>query len=137
VNDREKTILKVQDEHRIISSILSGLRELARTVQDSAVRPDFRVLHAMIRYVDAYPEKLHHPKEEAFLFKPLAACAPTTAPLVEELRGQHRRGERLIRELERSIIAFEVDWPKGAAEFAAAVNDYADFHWRHMRKEEQ
>jgi hemerythrin-like domain-containing protein len=35
------------------------------------------------------------------------------------------------------VIAFEVDWPKGAPEFAAAVNDYADFHWSHMRKEEQ
>ena len=138
MNDREKTVLKVQDEHRAISAILSGLRELARTAQDSAVRPDFRVLHAMIRYVDAYPEKLHHPKEEAFLFKPLAVRAPAlAAPLVAALRSEHLGGERLIRELERAVIAFEVDWPKGAAEFAAAVNDYADFHWKHMRKEEQ
>jgi len=137
VNDREQTILKVQDEHRTISSVVSGLRELARTLQDSSVKPEFRVLHAMIRYIDAYPEKLHHPKEEEFLFQPLAVRAPMTAPLVKELRGEHQRGERLIRELERAVIAFEVDWPKGAPEFAAAVNDYADFHWKHMRKEEQ
>ena len=137
MNDREKTILKVQDEHRTIASVVSGLRELARTLQDASVKPEFRVLHAMIRYIDAYPEKLHHPKEEEFLFKPLAVRAPMTEPLVKELRGEHSRGERLIRELERAVIAFEVDWPKGAAEFAAAVNDYADFHWKHMRKEEQ
>ena len=138
MNDREKTILKVQDEHRTISAILSGLRELARTAQDSAVRPDFRVLHAMIRYIDAYPEKLHHPKEEAFLFKPLAVRAPMVAgPLVSGLRSEHLSGERLIRELERTVIAFEVEWPKGAPEFSAAVNDYADFHWKHMRKEEE
>lgn len=137
MNDREQTILKVQDEHRTISSVVSGLRELARTLQDSSVKPEFRVLHAMIRYIDAYPEKLHHPKEEEFLFKPLAARAPMTAALVKELRGEHQRGERLIRELERAVIAFEVDWPKGAPEFSAAVNDYADFHWKHMRKEEQ
>ena len=134
---KEKTIFKLQDEHRSISAIMSGLRELARTAQDASVKPDFRVLHAMIHYIDAYPEKLHHPKEEEFLFKPLAARAPYTLPLVSELRAQHVSGERLIRELQRSVIAFEVDWPKGGAEFAAAVNDYADFHWSHMRKEEQ
>jgi hemerythrin-like domain-containing protein len=138
VNDhKEKAIFKIQDEHRSISAILSGLRELARSAQDAAVRPDFRVLHAMVHYIDSYPEKLHHPKEEEFLFKPLVARAPVTSALVGELRSQHTGGERLIRELQRTVIAFEVDWPKGAPEFAAAVNDYADFHWSHMRKEEQ
>jgi len=136
-DDRERTIFKVHDEHRSISAVLSGLRELARTAHDPAVQPDFRVLHAMIHYIDAYPEKLHHPNEELYLFKPLVARAPYLAKLVQELRAQHRRGEGLIRELERTVIAFEVEWPEGAPQFAAAVNDYADFHWAHMRKEEQ
>ena len=134
---REQTIFKVQDEHRSISAVLSGLRELARAAQDLTVRPDFRVLRAMIHYIDAYPEKLHHPNEELYLFKPLVVRAPYASKLVEELRAQHGRGESLIRELERAVIAFEVDWPEGAPQFASAVNDYADFHWSHMRKEEQ
>jgi len=134
---KERTIFKVQDEHRTISAVLSGLRELARAAQDLKVRPDFRVLRAMIHYIDAYPEKLHHPNEELYLFKPLVVRAPYASKLVEELRAQHTRGESLIRELERTVIAFEVDWPEGAPQFAAAVNDYADFHWTHMRKEEQ
>jgi hemerythrin-like domain-containing protein len=96
VNDyKEKAIFKIQDEHRSISAILSGLRELARSAQDAAVRPDFRVLHAMVHYIDSYPEKLHHPKEEEFLFKPLVARAPVTSALVGELRSQHTGGERL------------------------------------------
>jgi hemerythrin-like domain-containing protein len=135
--DRDRTIFKIQEEHRAIAAILSGLRELARSGQDAAVRPDFRVLHAMIHYIDAYPEKLHHPKEEAFLFKPLAARAPEAEMLVRELHSQHVKGERLIRELHRTVIGFEVEWPRGADAFTAAVNDYADFHWAHMRKEEQ
>jgi hemerythrin-like domain-containing protein len=136
-NDMEKTVFAVQDEHRSISAVLSGLRELARAAQDPAVRPDFRVLHAMIHYIDAYPEKLHHPKEEEFLFKRLEARAPYASLLLDDLRKQHVRGAELIRELQRSVIGFEVEWPKGASPFVAAVNDYADFHWAHMRKEEQ
>ncbi len=138
MNDsKQKAISKIQQEHRSISAILSGLRDLARTAQDSTVKPDFLVLHAMVHYVDAYPEKLHHPKEEELLFKPLLVRAPYTSLLIGELRSQHARGERLIRELQRAITAFEVNWPAGAFEFASAVNDYSDFHWAHMRKEEQ
>jgi hemerythrin-like domain-containing protein len=31
----------------------------------------------------------------------------------------------------------EVGWPGGAEAFRVAVDAYADFHWKHMRKEEQ
>lgn len=137
IDFKEKAIQKIQEEHRSISAVLSGLRDLARTAQDSAVHPDFRVLQAMVRYIDAYPEKLHHPKEEEFLFKPLLAHAKYASLLVGDLRSQHIQGERLIRELQRAIGAFEAEWPAGAFEFASAVNDYSDFHWRHMRQEEQ
>ena len=134
---KDKAIFKIQQEHRSISAILSGLRELARAAHNSAVKPDFRVLNAMVHYIDAYPEKLHHPKEEESLFKPLLARAPFTSLIIAELRGQHAKGERLIRELQRAVAAFEVEWPAGAFEFASAADDYSDFHWAHMRKEEQ
>ena len=61
----------IHGEHRSITAVLSGLGELARTLQDPAIRPGFAVLHAMIRYIDAFPERQHHPKEEAFLFAPI------------------------------------------------------------------
>jgi hemerythrin-like domain-containing protein len=35
------------------------------------------------------------------------------------------------------VRAFEESWPRGAEEFAAAVKAYADFHWAHMRSEEE
>jgi hemerythrin-like domain-containing protein len=138
MNDsKEKVIRTIHDEHRSISAVLSGLRELARMAEDPAVRPEFIVLHAMIHYIDAFPEKLHHPKEEEYLFKPLLERAPQPAALVEELRRQHVAGVQRVRELQGRLLAFEVEWPRGAAEFRAAVNAYADFHWDHMRREER
>ena len=130
------TVTILKNEHRSISAVLSGLIELARLAQDTKVRPQFAVLHAMLRYIDEYPERLHHPKEDAYLFARLAARAPQTKGLVERLRAEHVDGARLVRELERVLLSFEQGWPAGAREFLGAVDAYARFHWDHMRCEE-
>jgi hemerythrin-like domain-containing protein len=131
-----KAIEKIRDEHRSISAILHGLKQLARDAQDAHVRPEFAVFRAMLRYIDEFPEKLHHPKEDNYLFPPLAGRAPGAQALIDGLRREHEDGKRLIRELERSLVLFEDSWPAGAGEFLRTVEGYADFHWKHMRKEE-
>jgi hemerythrin-like domain-containing protein len=138
MNDsREKTIRIIHGEHRAISAVLSGLRELARMALDPGVRPEFDVLHAMVHYIDAFPERLHHPKEEGFLFTPLVRRAPDAKALVDALSREHDRGARLIRELHASLAKVAIHWPEGAPQFGATVKAYADFHWDHMRKEER
>lgn len=132
-----KAIRIIRDEHRSIAAVLHALKHLAdESYSDGALRPDFTVFRAMIRYIDEYPERLHHPKEDAFLFERLAARAPAAHALIEGLRVEHVRGAALVRELERALVFFEEGWPRGAYEFRAAVDAYADFHWAHMRKEE-
>lgn len=127
----------LRDEHRSISAVLSGLRELARMAQEPGVRPDFAALRAMVYYIDTFPEKLHHPKEDEHLFARLLERAPEAAPLVRELQDEHVQGARLVRELERAVLGYEQSWPEGGAAFRDAVEAYAQFHWQHMRKEEQ
>lgn len=131
-----KAIRIIRDEHRSISAVLSGLIELTRVARNPGVKPGFAVFRAMIHYIDEFPERLHHPKEDHFLFARLAERAPDTRPLVEELRKEHVRGAELVRELESALIAFEVDGARALPAFDAAVNAYAQFHWDHMRKEE-
>ena len=127
----------LRDEHRAISAVLSGLRELARLAQQPGVRPEFAALRAMVYYIDTFPEKLHHPKEDEHLFARLAQRAPESAPLLRELQDEHVAGARLVRELERAVLGYEQSWPAGGAAFRDAVEAYAAFHWQHMRKEEQ
>jgi hemerythrin-like domain-containing protein len=127
----------LKSEHRSIAALLHALKELARLAHDATARPRFQVLRSMLRYIDQYPEKLHHPKEDEHLFARLAARSPSTRLLVEELQAEHEEGARLIRELERALLFMEEGWPAGAREFRTAVDAYAEFHWKHMRKEEQ
>ncbi|HEY3076807.1 MAG TPA: hemerythrin domain-containing protein [Burkholderiales bacterium] len=132
-----KAIQKIRDEHRSISAVLHALKQLARDAQDPNVKPEFAVFRAMIHYIDEFPEQLHHPKEDQYLFPPLVARVPKTQGLVDALRVEHKQGAKLVRELERALVLFEDSGPAGAREFLKTVDAYADFHWQHMRKEEQ
>ena len=127
----------LKSEHRSISAVLHGLKELARMAQDAKLKPRFQVLRSMLRYIDEYPERLHHPKEDEHLFARVLQRAPEARALVDQLQAEHREGAQLIRELERALLFFEEGWPAGAPGFSRAVEAYAEFHWKHMRKEEQ
>ncbi|MEK6243306.1 MAG: hemerythrin domain-containing protein [Pseudomonadota bacterium] len=124
------------DEHRSIAAVLHGLLALVRAAKDPAVQPEFPVFNAMIYYIDTFPERLHHPKEDQFLFARLAERAPEAHPLIDELRAEHVKGASLIRELQAALLAFEVNGQRALPAFAAAAEAYAQFHWEHMRKEE-
>jgi hemerythrin-like domain-containing protein len=132
-----KAITILRDEHRSLAAVISGLKDLARMAEAATQRPDFRALRAMLRYIDEFPEKQHHPKEDRFLFARLLARLPSAQPLVDELQAEHVAGVHHMRELERSLLFLEDRWPQGAREFRGQVDDYAHFHWGHMRKEEE
>jgi hemerythrin-like domain-containing protein len=127
----------LRDEHRAIAAVVASLEQLARQARDGSVKPDFAVFRAMIYYIDAFPERQHHPKEDAHLFARLAARAPQARGILDELQREHAKGAEMIRELERAVLALEQDWPDGAREFADRVAAYAQFHHTHMRTEEQ
>jgi hemerythrin-like domain-containing protein len=132
-----KAVRIIRDEHRSITAVLHGLQHLARESLDPAVRPRFEVFRAMLHYIDAFPERLHHPKEDGELFARVSARVPESLPLVDRLRAEHIEGAQRIRDLERLLAEFEQSWPRGARAFSAAVENYCGFHWRHMQAEEQ
>lgn len=133
----KESIRIIHDEHRSMSSVLHALAHLTHMAKDPAIEPDFNVFRAVIRYIDQYPERLHHPKEDKYLFARLSAVCPESRPLIERLESEHREGARLVRELERSLMLFEDNRIEGWANFSDMVDTYSQFHWDHMRLEEK
>lgn len=133
----QKSISIIYDEHRSISAVLSALKSLTDMARNPELRPKFEVFHAMIYYIDAFPERMHHPKEDKFLFARLLQRDASARELVEELQAEHVASAQLVRDLEQALLAYEQAWPAGAAKFAQTVEAYSEFHWRHMRKEER
>ena len=131
-----KAIDIIHDEHRSLAAVLHGMLYLVRDIRLRGTEPKFDVLGAMVYYIDAFPERFHHPKEDAYLFRLLKLRYRDAAPLIDQLEAEHRAGAEKIRTLEQALARYQQG---GAAEFPAfaeAVQAYAAFHWDHMRTEE-
>ena len=123
-------------EHRSLAAVLHGMLYLVRDIRLRDIAPRFDVLNAMVHYIDAFPERFHHPKEDAYLFRLLALRFPDATPLIDKLQAEHRASAEKIRALNRALERYQQG---GAAEFPAfaeAAQAYAAFHWDHMRTEE-
>jgi branched-chain amino acid transport system ATP-binding protein len=154
-----KAALLIQDEHRSLAAVLHGLRYIARDIVQRGARPDFRLLDSMIAYIEGFPEVCHHPKEDAHLFRLVRQRAPDIAPTLDELQAQHLDGHGRLAQLKQALAAYrasvdaraaaggqagagpadhwrDINCQVAAASFLASVESYCDFHWKHMRTEE-
>src|SRR5262245_49441760 len=73
----------ILDEHRSLAAVLHGMLYLVNGIRNRGAKPDFKVLGAMIYYIDAFPERYHHPKEDRYLFARLRARCPMAHPLLD------------------------------------------------------
>jgi len=126
----------IRDEHRAIAAILHGMLFLVRKIRDRGATPDFNLFGAMIYYIDAFPERFHHPKEDRYLFHVLRVRHPDSVSLLDRLEEEHRTGAYKIRALEQALARYQHGGASEFPDFAKAVEDYAAFHWNHMRAEE-
>jgi hemerythrin-like domain-containing protein len=126
----------IHDEHRSLAAVVHGLRYLVRESRKRNTSPDFRVLWAMISYLEEFPEKLHHPKESAYLFARLRQRTHEADTVLAELERQHAKGTQHVRDLEHALGHYEADIPGGLGQFSAAVEKFADEILKHMAFEE-
>ncbi len=126
----------VSEEHRALSAMLQSIGLLLMQARRERRRPDFDVLRAMLLYIDEFPERLHHPKEQALLFPRVAARCPELAPVLERLTRDHASGELAIRRLEHAMLAYEVLGEPRRADFERQLEAYTRFYLEHMALEE-
>jgi hemerythrin-like domain-containing protein len=128
-------VAAIRQEHRSISAVVSALEYLARNVATGG-EPDYEVLTVILDYIEAFPNRLHHPKEDRYLFAALRLRSAAAGPILDELEEEHRRGDELTRELRYLLTRCRVGGREATQAFAAAAERYGKFHWAHMRKEE-
>jgi branched-chain amino acid transport system ATP-binding protein len=130
-----KAIAIIQDEHRAITAVVEGLRQLVAEIAAGRTPPDHTLLSALFHYIEAFPERLHHPKEDDYLFARLRARRPDATPLLDGLHREHEIGRERFVELKVMWERYRAD-PAALAPFVEGVERYSQFHWQHMRKEE-
>jgi hemerythrin-like domain-containing protein len=126
----------IRDEHRSLGAVMHGMLYLIREIRYAHAAPNFAVFHAVLAYIEAFPERFHHPKEDAYLFAFLGMRHPDAAPLIDRLRAEHAIGAEKIGRLAEALAQYEEGGAAQFAAFAEAVSAYAAFHYAHMRAEE-
>jgi branched-chain amino acid transport system ATP-binding protein len=126
----------IRKEHRALTAVVEGLRALVRDTVSRGREPDYDLFTLILDYVEAFPNRLHHPKEDQYLFRALRQRSVEAIPLLDELEAEHERGDRLTRDLRFLLLRCRLGGPEALAAFGAATEAYADFHWSHLEKEE-
>lgn len=126
----------IRSEHQSIAAVLHGLLYFVRRIREGQPGPDYKVLRAMLYYIDVFPERFHHPKEDRYLFAKLRQRTKEADDIISRLEDDHASGDEKIRSLMQAVIRLECGGAAYFHAFASAVDDYATFHWRHMGLEE-
>jgi hemerythrin-like domain-containing protein len=127
----------IHEEHAALAAMLRSIVLLLARHREQGTLPDFAALRAMLFYVDEFPERLHHAKESQLLFPMIRARTAEAADLLDRLDRDHAGGERAIRDLEHTLLGFEMLGESRRAAFEHAAENYVNFYFAHMTIEEK
>jgi len=131
-----KTLNIIRDEHRSIAAILHGMEFLVQNIRARKKKVDPRVFHAMLYYLDTFSERIHHPKEDRFLFKAMRERSAEADTHIADLEEEHARGEDALRRLAQCLIRYEEGGEREFPAFEREVENFVRNYRDHMRKEE-
>lgn len=127
---------------RILAKEHLALRAVARIMAMEAIilardgRVDLALLESIAAYIAQYPNKIHHPKEEAFLFRHMRIRAPERCTaILDRLLGEHNKEQESIATFLNALAAFRNAEPGAAAQLAHVTGTYAKYLERHIELE--
>ena len=131
-----KALNIIRDEHRSIAALLHGMDYLVSKMRAGRAQIDPRVFRAMIYYLDTFSERVHHPKEDRYLFSAMRNRGAEAQAVIADLEREHARGGDALRHLEQCLVRYEEGGDKEFPAFARAVDKFVQEYHAHMRKEE-
>jgi hemerythrin-like domain-containing protein len=93
----------IESEHAALAAILSGLRYFVRSAARGCA-PDPALLDKMLDYVEFFPERLHHPREDGHLFRRLRARTHEMDDMLDRLEAEHAAGHARLAELRDATL---------------------------------
>ena len=132
-----QTLSVIQREHRAIAAVVHCLEQLLREVRTGELDPPpFEVFELILTYMRDFPDQLHHPKEDNYLFPVLAKRSPELGAAFDLLRRQHVEGAERTTELLVKLAAYKEDPKTGFAGFEEAAIGFVEFQREHIALEE-
>ncbi len=130
----------IRDEHRSLAAVMHAWMHALAAAREAGSAADVALMRAIVRYVQQFPVKLHHPKEEEHLFQRLRERTTSCNAELDELERQHDRDDQLVAALAQQVEALATADAEGQRGATRALEDevghYAAFLWDHMGREE-
>lgn len=137
LTDAQKALTTLRSEHRSLAAVFHGLIHAWRDARAAGQPPDLQLIRAMVYYVEQFPQRLHHPKEERYLFRLVQARTRELDDVLAELRAQHVDGDRSFAALQQALQDVECSEPGADERFDAALTHFIQGQWTHMKTEER
>jgi nucleotide-binding universal stress UspA family protein/hemerythrin-like domain-containing protein len=130
----------IRDEHRSLAAVIHAWMHALAAARKAGTEVDVVLMRAIVRYVQQFPVRLHHPKEEEHLFRCLRLRTKDCDADLDELGRQHVRDEQLVAALGRQVEVLATVDAEARSKASRALEDevasYASFLWDHMGREE-
>ncbi len=124
----------LRQEHKNIARLLDALEHQVE-LSVAGKRPDYDLLQDIATYFCDYPDRCHHPKEDA-VFRQLQARHPEAAKQIGDLAREHRDTGARVRRFRDNIQALFRDQVMPLATLVNAARSFIDAERQHMRMEE-
>ena len=133
----EATLLEtLYREHRSIAAVLDTMSILLRRSADDGLALQVAPLRAMLHYLDVFPERHHHPKEEEFVFPAIRACTREADAVLDRLQRQHAKGDEALRVLQQKLGRAELGGAAEVPAFVQAGREFIERYREHLHIEE-
>ena len=130
----------IRDEHRSLAAVMHAWMHALAAARETDTAVDVALMRAIVRYVQQFPVKLHHPKEEEHLFRRLRERTTSCNAELDELERQHERDDQLAAALVQQVEALATADAEGQLSATRALEDdvarYAALLWDHVGREE-
>jgi branched-chain amino acid transport system ATP-binding protein len=135
-NPRRVAIETIRAEHRALAQVLSVLASFLRSVAADRAEADFQLLSLALQYIDDFPRRLHHPKEDRYLFAAIRRHTHAFDNVIAALEAEHEKDAGALLELHRLFVLYQAGAARALEKFESALKDYSEALYEHMRKEE-
>lgn len=133
---QQQALSIIRSEHRTLAAVINALEHVAADMAAGKLTPDYKLLWSILYYIEEFPERLHHPKEDSVLFPRLRERSHELDQALDQLGREHATSHPHLDALKTVLGHMEADIPGAVKEFSEKVATYASFHWKHMNLEE-
>ena len=129
-------IEELEAEHRVIHKMVAGMSVLAEQLEGGEP-VDVSLLESIVVFLRTFADRLHHGKEESFLFPALIRRGvPSHGCPIGGLTMEHQKGRVMVGELADAIRGYAAGEPPARENLIKSLRALVAFYPSHIWKED-